>query len=244
MCLHHRRCSSTIAPRTSKASLASVAMIWRAITPQHQPPISDVREGQPLSKVPLPDQPLSVEGTWLMGQSTAAVAMLVFADFECPYCAQFARDRFPEIKKRWVDTGLLRVGFRHFPLRTKHHAAQRAAEAAECAGLAGRFWQMHDLLFADVKNLGEDAVHARANDLGLPMGQFRECMNGKTRAKVDGDVTFATEVGVSATPTFLLGTITDEGRLTVRERLLGAQPVGVFDAAVGKLVKAVASETR
>ena len=74
--------------------------------------------------------------------------LLDFSDFQCPYCAEYALDELPRIKRELVDTGILSYGFLHFPLKGIHPEAAAAGAAAECAGRQGRFWEMHDRLFA------------------------------------------------------------------------------------------------
>src|SRR3990172_2263809 len=98
--------------------------------------------------VAIPKEPVSLEGVPTRGASTASVVIILFSDFQCPYCGRFAREVLPEISKSYLDTGRVLLGFWHFPLAI-HPKAPKAAEAAECAGVQTQFWPMHDRLFAE-----------------------------------------------------------------------------------------------
>ena len=94
---------------------------------------------------------------------TGAPLVIVYADFECPYCAAL------ELRLR---TRRVRVCFRHFPVRAKHPRAWAAAQAVEAAALQGAFWPMHDALFADQGRLEDPHLWARAERLGLDVDRF------------------------------------------------------------------------
>lgn len=81
------------------------------------------------------------------GPSDAKVTLVEFSDFQCPYCASFYSATEQQIMKDYVESGKVRFVYKHFPLTTIHPNAQKAAEASECAGDQGKFWEMHDLLF-------------------------------------------------------------------------------------------------
>src|SRR5687768_9487903 len=97
------------------------------------------------------------------GSVTAKLILVEFTDFECPFCGRHASTVYRELQRRYVDTGELQYVFRHLPLEQIHPSARRAAEAAECAGDQGKFWELHDRFFEHQKSLGpEDLVtHAR-----------------------------------------------------------------------------------
>ena len=98
----------------------------------------------------------------MRGPETARL-VIVYADFECPYCAAL------ELRLRELP---LRVAFRHFPVRSSHPRAWPAARAAEAAGVQGRFWEMHDALFADQARLDDPHLWARAEALALDVARF------------------------------------------------------------------------
>jgi protein-disulfide isomerase len=108
-------------------------------------------------------------------------------------------------------------------LRNIHPRAQKAAEASLCAAEQGRFWEMHDLLFGDQKNLTVDALKARAAKLNLDTAAFNSCLDsGKQAAAIERDIADGAKAGVSGTPTMFIN-----GRMMV-----GNQPFGEIQAVV------------
>lgn len=133
-----------------------------------------------------------------LGPVGAPVTLVEFSDFQCPYCARLA----PVVKRIAGEyPGQVRVVFRQFPLRSIHAHAQKAAEASLCAFDQGRFWDMHDALFADIKKLGPKDLTARAKKLNLDLDAFSHCLDsGKYAAAVQQDLEDGMAAGVSGTP--------------------------------------------
>jgi protein-disulfide isomerase len=126
-----------------------------------------------------------------------APLVIEYADFECPYCAA--------LTARLAKHRLRRV-FRHFPVRSSHPRAWPAASAAEAAGLQGRFWEMHDLLFADQGRLEDPHLWQRATDLGLDVERFdTDRRSDVVRARVTHDFESGIRAGVVTTPTLFVG---------------------------------------
>ena len=118
--------------------------------------------------------------------------VVVYADFECPYCAV-------------VDAQLTALGarlvFRHFPVRSKHPRAWPAAQAAEAAARQGAFWPMHDALFADQGRQEDPHLWARAEALGLDVERFdADRRDDAVRARIKKDFTGGMRAGVATTP--------------------------------------------
>ncbi|MEE8403602.1 MAG: thioredoxin domain-containing protein [Candidatus Hydrothermarchaeaceae archaeon] len=91
---------------------------------------------------------VSIDGDSCLGPEDAPVTIIEFSDYQCPYCAKFWSQTLPQIKAEYIDTGKVKFVYRDYPLTGLGHAyAQKAAEAAECAGEQGKFWEMHDKLF-------------------------------------------------------------------------------------------------
>ncbi len=138
----------------------------------------------------------------IVGPETAAITLVGYCDFECPYCGR----AYPVIKRlqaRLKDQ--LRYVFRHFPLNHKHSSAQQASEAAEAAGAQGQFWAMHDLLFENQDALGEGDLEGYAEVLGLDTARFNDELRRKLyAARVGEDVRRGRQVGVTGTPTFFI----------------------------------------
>ena len=119
---------------------------------------------------------------------------LVYADYECPYCAVLCQRLAATPDARWA--------FRHFPVRSKHPRAWAAACAAEAAGLQGRFWEMHDALFADQGRLEDPHLWARAEALGLDVARFdADRRSEAVGARVRRDFESGVRAGVVTTPT-------------------------------------------
>lgn len=138
------------------------------------------------------------------GSQNAKVTLVEFSDFQCPYCTR-AATATDEIKKKYGEK--VRVVFRHFPL-SFHKEAHLAAQASLAANAQGKFWEYHDKLFANQKDMGKDALVRYAKDLKLNMKKFNKALNENTYAKqVDADMKLGEKVAVSGTPTmFLNGT--------------------------------------
>jgi protein-disulfide isomerase len=135
------------------------------------------------------------------GDLAGVVEVVEFSDFECPYCSR-AADTLRGLKERYPDK--VRFTFRHFPL-SFHPNARPAAEHAQCAHEQGRFWQFHDLLFANQRELTADKLGEFAAQAGLNPGELSECLSsGRARDQVSADLAKGQEVGVGGTPSFYI----------------------------------------
>jgi protein-disulfide isomerase len=185
----------------------------------------------------IPAAPLEIAGSALIGSPDAKVVVIEYSDFQCPFCMKFFDQTLPLIAKKYINTGKIALVFRHLPLDSIHPFAQKAAEASECAGKEGKFWPMHDALFAAPKNLALPALLGRARNLTLS-SSFDECLTGGTMsAKVLADAKSAVELGITGTPAFLIGTRDETGRVTITHRLSGAKPMGDFERIIDELLK-------
>ena len=181
-----------------------------------------------------PEAPLPLDGAERIGSAAAPVAMVVYSDFQCPYCARFARETWPSIKKDFVDTGRVLVAFRHLPL-PMHTEAMGAALAAACAARQGKFWPLHDLLFQNQHQLSLQAERALAADAGMDPTQFDECMQRQPpSAGITRDIESAQALGINSTPTFLIGRILPDRTVKVSEVILGAHAESRFGVAFDK----------
>jgi protein-disulfide isomerase len=169
-----------------------------------EPPPADVER----LRVPL-------EGAYARGPEDALVTIVAFSDFQCPFCSRVN----PTIETLVEEYGAdLRIAFRHNPL-PMHPEAPLAAQAALAAGEQGKFWEMHDLLFANQRALSRTDLEGYAEQLGLNMDQFRTFLDeNRGAAQIEADQEMATRVGARGTPHFFIN-----GR-----RLRGAQPVERF----------------
>lgn len=137
------------------------------------------------------------------GDLNAPVKMIVYSDFECPYCSQFAAT-MKQIEEYFKDKVV--ITFRHFTL-PGHPQAEKAAEASECAAEQNKFWDMHDKLFADnaAGRMSLEQFKKDAADLGLNMEAFNQCLDsGKYQAKISGQKAQGAKAGVTGTPTIFV----------------------------------------
>lgn len=168
------------------------------------------------------------------GEDGAKLTMVAFLDYECPYCGRFNRETMPQIEKEYIETGKVKFVVMNLPLEGMHKSAFKAAEAAGCAGEQGKFWEMHDRLFANQQSLDDLKSHAEA--IGLDVGKFEECMESGRQAKqIRNDMAEARSAGITGTPAFFLA-FTDEKSTTIKSvtRLVGSQPYALFKAAIDK----------
>jgi protein-disulfide isomerase len=133
----------------------------------------------------------------------APVEIVLFSDFQCPFCQQFSQP-FRELQTKGIDGVETKVQFKNFPLST-HSNAQIAHQAAMAAPEQGKFWEMHDLLFANQSAARLDDLLGYAKKLGLDVAGFRKDMDSdRIKDVIKGDVTEGEKRGVNGTPTFFI----------------------------------------
>jgi protein-disulfide isomerase len=138
----------------------------------------------------------------IQGRAEAAVTLVEYGDYECPYCGA-AYPIIKEVQERMGER--LRFVFRNFPITTSHPHAELAAEAAEAAAAQDRFWEMHDLLYENQQRLGEEDLRAYADQLGLEVEPFDQELAEHVHAeRVHEDFMSGVRSGVNGTPTFYI----------------------------------------
>lgn len=167
-----------------------------------------------------PRQAVTTEATDpALGPASAAVEIIEFSDFQCPFCLS-AAPTLKQIRAAFGDR--VRIVYRDLPLSI-HPNAFQAAEAAQCARDQGKFWEYHDKLFANQKGLDAPRLKQYADELGLNRAAFDACVDGrKMKPVVEQDMKAAAQYGVESTPVFFVN-----GRM-----LVGAQPFDAFRQAV------------
>ncbi len=156
------------------------------------------------------------------GSEDAKVTIVEWSDFECPFCVRFYQQTLGKIREQYIDTGKVKLVFRDFPLGF-HANAQKAAEAAECAGEQGKFWEMHNMLFVEGVSGGVDTFKQYAADLALDTEKFNECLDtGAMTAEIQKDQRDGAAAGIKGTPGFIIN-----GQL-----VSGAQPFEVFQQVI------------
>ena len=164
------------------------------------------------------------------------IAIVEFADFQCPFCARHARDTFPHIRTKLIDTD--RVTYVAFALPLQSHPlARKAGEAAECAAREGKYWEMHRTLFQEPLRLDAPDLLRAAESIGLERARFEDCLGNGAADAVASDIQRALRLTVSATPTFFVGQLREDGKINVLKRLNGALPFEAFEAAVDHVSK-------
>jgi protein-disulfide isomerase len=163
------------------------------------------------------------------GNPKAKVMIVEFSDFQCPYCGQVEATLKSVLAKH---EGTVALAFRDMPITQIHPFAQGAAEASRCAGEQGKFWEYHDLLFADQGSLDRSGLIAKAAKLQLDAKQFDACISSeKFKAQIQQDNQEGLRAGVSGTPGFFINGIF----------MSGAQPEATFEKAVDEQLAASAS---
>jgi protein-disulfide isomerase len=162
------------------------------------------------------------------GPVDAAVTIIEFGDYQCPYCKRFHDETLPLIQATYA--GQIRFVYRDLPLRSIHPNAQKAAEASECADDQGRFWDYHDLLWANQQALDVASLKAYAGELSLETATFDACLDsGNNAQEVQKDYDDGISYGVPGVPTFFINDV------VVR----GAQPFSSFQAVIDTLLASV-----
>ncbi len=154
-----------------------------------------------------------------LGPQDAPITVVEFSDYNCPYCQKFHQETFQALLDAYP--GQIRFVYRDFPITSQE--SFRAAQASECAGDQGAFWEFHDALFERSAGLGMAAYQQYAEQLGLDVDQLTTCIEeGQFAAEVEADARYAAELGVTGTPTFFINGLP----------LVGAQPLSRFTQVI------------
>ena len=178
----------------------------------------------------------------MIGAPDAPVTVVEFADYQCPFCLRFTKTTFPTLKQKYIDTGKVRWVALNLPLPF-HKDAQKAAQAAHCAGEQDEFWEMRELLFNNPKKLDKENLPAHAEALSLDMKAFNACLQSDRHlAEIDQDAKDARDVRLTGTPSFIIGKTTSDA--ITGQVLIGAQPLSAFDSVIGKALEQVSAEKK
>jgi protein-disulfide isomerase len=160
-----------------------------------------------------------VAGDPTKGPATAPITIIEFSDFQCPFCAR-VNPTLDQVRKVYGDK--VRIVFKDFPL-PNHPQAPKAAEAGHCAGEQGKYWELHDRMFANQQALQIPQLKEYATALGLDMNAFNQCLDsGKHSSRVAENMKAGEALGVGSTPTLYVN-----GR-----PIVGAQPFDYFKAVI------------
>ncbi len=211
-------------------AIAAVAMILTALLiAQNNKPVGEIVTPEPKIYAQVNGQSI--------GDPNAPVKIDEYSDFQCPYCRVFHDETLPLILRDYVQTGLVYFTFHHMPFADGNSATKEsthAAMASVCAAQQGKFFEFHDLLFANLtgENIGnftEKRLYAMAEVAGLVSDAFDTCYRDPATAEaVDMDKATGLRAGITSTPSFLIN-----GSL-----FMGAQPYSEFQSAINAALKA------
>lgn len=170
------------------------------------------------------------------------VVLVEFTDYECPFCARHAQEVEPALNAL-VTSNQLRYAVFHFPLEQAHRNARQAATAAECAAEQSRFWEMHQILFHDQKNLGPESFTKSAQNIGLDLSSFSHCLGGDVDRQITNDVAEGRRLGVTSTPTFFVGRVGPDGNVALVKRIKGFLPSSALLQVVADVRSARTDQT-
>ncbi|HEV7992232.1 MAG TPA: thioredoxin domain-containing protein [Gemmatimonadaceae bacterium] len=174
----------------------------------------------------------SADKARIRGAETAPVWLVEISDFQCPFCKQWHDQVFATIDREYVKTGKVRLAYLNFPLSRIHPNAQAAAEAAMCAGVQGKFWELHESLFISQPRWADQKSPAAIFDslaraAGVEPKGWSHCMTTHATAKlIEADRDRSTKAGVESTPTFFVGD----------RALAGAYPVDSFRVIIDQAI--------
>ncbi len=191
-----------------------------------QQPQQQAQEPQQPQVLGAEDQVEIVKGaTAVKGPEDAKVTIVEFSEYQCPYCKKYVDDAYSQIMANYGDQ--VKYIFRDYPLPFHPHA-QITAEAARCAGDQDKYWDFHDLVFANqaewsILDDSQETLIGYATQLGLNQADFTACLQqGKFTQQIKDDLALGKKVGVSGTPSFFVN----------GQMLVGAQPYSVFEALI------------
>lgn len=175
------------------------------------------------------DTPLPPPKGYTLGDPKAPVHVTEYADFECPSCGQFATVTEPDVRKRLIDAGTVYYTYLDFPL-PMHPNTWAASHAAHCAGEQGKFWEMHDRIYAGQMEWNGEATRnprnvfrSYATAIGANVAQWEQCYDaGKYRLQIAANKRAGEQAQISSTPTFVIG----------KRTIPGALPYDMFKAYV------------
>ena len=175
------------------------------------------------------------QGSPIIGKPTAPVTLIEFGDFQCEFCARFAKITEPNINATYIQTGKANMIFKHFV--THGDDSVTAAVASQCANEQGKFWNFYKTVYenqgpensgwANVENMKKSASQIP----GLDTQKFDSCIDSqKYKSLVDNDMTLGVSLGMQGTPSFII--VKNDG--SKPETLLGAQPFPSFQSIIDK----------
>lgn len=182
------------------------------------------------------DIAVRLDGQPTLGDAGAVLTLIEFSDLQCGYCRRHLLSVLPVLRERYVSTGQVRYAFFDFPVDQRHPEARGAAVAVRCAADQNVFEPMRARLYAHPAELQQENLPRHAEALGLDGTRFSVCLADGSKAEaVNRDVALGEQLRVRGTPTFLLG-YSNGQYVRVARRIVGAQPLEVFESAIQALL--------
>lgn len=246
--MHHLKLSITVICCAALLILPATALVDPMTKEQGDAVLNELRQirqllqrphhsAQQTAQQPRVNEPagISVAGEPFLGKSDAPFTLVMFTDYQCPFCSRFETQTLPEIKKQYIDTGKLRFVVRDLPLPF-HPNAPKATEAVYCAGEQGKYWELRDKLVANGDKLDARLLPDYARQVGLDVVSFSTCLeNGRHLDKVKANSALAASIGISGIPSFVVGR--SKGAMVEGTKLAGALPFATFDQKLKELNK-------
>jgi protein-disulfide isomerase len=172
---------------------------------------------------------------FVLGRLDARLTVLEYTDLQCAFCQRFSLSVFDRMKKEWIDTGRVRFVSRDYPIEQIHPHAMTAARAARCAGEQGKYWEVRTALVRKADKLTPELITTTAAAEQLDMKTFASCIAGdRYDAQIRSDYEEGVRIGVTGTPSFLIGRSTADGVNGVL--LEGAVTFDQFDAKLREMM--------
>ena len=168
-----------------------------------------------------------------LGSPEAPITIVEFADYQCPYCKDFFRRTFTDIKKTYIDSKRVRYFVIDLPSPSHPHAL-RAAQAVRCAGEQGRYWAMREALLAADEGVDSEGLTSIGQRLNVDVEELRQCVeSGRYKEAIQQDVKTAATKGIRGTPTFVVGKSIQGG--VEGEVVVGSVPFGIIEKKLKQL---------
>ncbi len=186
----------------------------------------------PQEPEPAGPQDIPIGDAFSIGDENAPIIIVEYTDYQCPFCSRHYDQTFPLIFENFVETGIVRYVFKDFPLANIHPQAEKAAEAARCAGDQGQYLGIHNILFERQGSWGRGDTSENflnfAEELGIDTRLFEECLaSGQYEEAVKADLNEGIQFGVTGTPAFFINGYP----------VSGAQPYSLFEEAISTLLE-------
>lgn len=199
----------------------------------------------PAAKMPPPMVSLNVHGEPFRGSAAARVAILEYSDFDCTYCARYAKEIYPLIDHAYVQSGKVKYFFRDLP-SPEHPNALFKARVARCAGEQDHYWEAHDRLFQDQKPFDGPGLTRFTKEVGLDEPAFQACISSDRHLEaIQRSAGLASNMRINGTPAFLIGVLSDDGSVIRASKIfLGAESFEAFRSVLDELLKPASAPTR